>query len=387
MPIARLKVTAVLEATIGGTRRHVLDLLQHLDRERFELELVCSLRRQPAFERDVEGLRAGGIAVTVMPMARRVAPLADLCALVRLRRHFRRTAPDIVHTHSSKAGFLGRLAARQAGIARTVYTPHCFAFEMRSSPWRRRFYLGVEKHALQWTSRLVCVCPEERDRAVQAGLASADRFTVIANGVPAGRSPPTAAAVAQWRQALAIPPGAKVVGAVGRLTAQKGYATLVAAATDVLARYPDTVFVVLGDGELRLELEAQCRGLRVETAFRFAGEVEDPWPAYAAFDVLALPSRWEALPYALLDAMSAGVPVVASAVGGVPGALEQGHAGRLVAPGDPVALAAALKELLAAPDTARALGRRAQAVANERYRLDRMIQQTEKLYAELADES
>lgn len=386
MPTGRIKVTEVLEAAIGGTRRHVLDLLQNLDRERFAPELVCSLRRDPAFGRDIEDLRAQGIPVTVIPMARRIAPWADLRALLGLRRHFRHMRPDIVHAHSSKAGFLGRLAARQAGVARTVYTPHCFAFEMHVAPWRRRLYLSLERRAMRWTSRVVCVCPEERDRAVAAGLGTGERFTVIDNGVPAARPAPSAAAVAQWRETLGIPPEAKVVGAVGRLTAQKGYATLVAAAPAVLVQHPETIFVVCGTGELWLELAAQCQCLRTMDAFRFAGDVDDAWKAYGGFTVYVMPSRWEALPYGLLDAMSAGLPIVGSAVGGVPGALEHGRAGRLVPPSDNAALAAAINELLAAPAVARGLGDRARVVVRDSYSLDRMIKETERLYAELADE-
>ena len=125
----RLRVAEVIEATENGTKKHVLQLMAHVDRARYELELVASNLRDPeGFQRDIDRLRAEGFVVHLVPMARTVHPLRDLRALVLLARLFRRQRYDVVHCHSSKAGFLGRLAALLAGCRHIVYTPHCFSF-------------------------------------------------------------------------------------------------------------------------------------------------------------------------------------------------------------------------------------------------------------------
>lgn len=384
-PGRKLRVVQVVEAATGGVRRHVLDLLRGVSRDRCDMSLVCSLNRDPGFRDDVATLRADGIPVTVIPMVRPISPVQDAVAVARLCRHFRRSQPDIVHTHSSKAGFVGRLAARLAGVPTILYTPHCFAFDMAVSARRRHLYVGLERLAARWTARLLCVCPEERDCAVAAQVAAAENMVVIPNGVPATAVAPAPAVLDRLRTELGIPAGARVIGSIGRLTPQKGYATLLQASRDVLSQYPDTVVLILGDGEQRAELEHLSACLNLRTVVLLPGQVDDIWPCYGLFEVFVMPSRWEALPYALLEAMMAARSVVATRVGGMPGVV-LGHApaGVLVPPGDAPALAAAISGLLAAPERAATLAATARKVVQQYYGLADMVRQVEALYHSLA---
>ena len=377
---APTRVLHVLEATTGGTRRHLFDLVTRLDPARFAVHVVVSTRRDPGFLADLEALRARGLGVTVIPMTREIHPLRDAVALLRLRVAIRTARPDIVHTHSSKGGFLGRIAARLAGVPVVVHTPHVFAFQMAVGPLRRRLYLALERGAARLADRIICVCPAERAAAILARVAQPAQLVVIENGI-APLPPPIAAARAQMRSELAIRPDELVVGTVGRYTRQKGHADLLAAAPAVLQRHPRTRFVLAGAGELRPAIEAQIARLALGDHVLLVGAQEDAARFYPAFDVTVLPSLWEGLPYSLLEAMAAGAAVVATRVGGIPDVILSGKTGLLVPPLAPEALAQAIAALLADPALRARLGAAARALVPVRYAVDTMVRKTAELYA------
>jgi glycosyltransferase involved in cell wall biosynthesis len=376
----RIRVLEVVEATAGGTRRHVTDLVCHLPPDRFELSVYCSLERDPDFARDIARMRERGVGVTVSPMRRAISPLRDAAAFFRLWRHLRRNGYDIVHTHSSKAGFLGRWAAAAAGVPVVLHTPHTFAFQMGVAPPLRLLYRLLERTASRVTDRFVCVSRSEREAAEAAGVAAAERCVVIENGVPAEAFEGGGDRAARRRE-LGLAAEAPVVGMAGRFEPQKGHRDLVLAAARVAQRVPGVRFVLLGEGTLVPEVKRLIGNLGLEGVFLLPGIVEDATAYYVAFDVMALPSRWESLPYSLLEAMAAGKAIAATRVGGMPEALDEGRAGRLVPPGDPGAMAEALAGLLQAPAERQALGEAARERARARYRLEDMVARVAELYA------
>lgn len=381
--MSRIRVLEVVEATAGGTRRHVTELVCRLPPARFEVSVLCSLERDPDYARDIHRMRQMGARVTVVPMVRNISPLRDGVAFGALVRHMRRGGYDIVHTHSSKAGFLGRWAAAVAGVPAIVHTPHTFAFQMGVAPWRRGVYLFLERLAARVTDRFICVCRSEREVAVAAGVAPAARCVVIENGVPlsaCGRNGDRAAR----RRELGLAEDAPVVGMAGRFEPQKGHADLVKAAALVAARVPVVRFVLLGAGSLMPAVIAAIEQAGLREAFLLPGLVEDAVDYHAAFDVVALPSRWESLPYSLLEAMAAGKAIAATRVGGMAEAIEDGVSGRLVPPADPAAMAEALVGLLESPAERQALGAAARERARERYSLESMIARVAALYEHLA---
>jgi glycosyltransferase involved in cell wall biosynthesis len=318
----------------------------------------------------IEAARAAGLEVVVEPSLRApIRPASDLRALARLQALFAARAFDVVHTHCAKAGAVGRLAARRAGVPRIVHTFHGFPFHEFQSRALRGAYVGIERRLGQLTSAALCVGAGVAAEAVRRELISPDRITTIGVSVDgpararASRAAGSPAAARQARQraraALGLPPDALVVGAVGRLTYQKAPEDFVAA----LGRLdPAVIGIWVGRGELAARVTRQARSLP-PGQFRLAGERSDILDILPALDVFALPSRYEGLPTAIVEAMICGVPVVATAVNAVPDLVVPGETGLLVPPRRPALLAAAIGELLGAP------GRAARMAAAARTRI------------------
>ena len=374
----KLAVLHILEATTGGTRRHLVDLTTALDKQAFDVSVVCATRRDPAFLPDIDRMRAAGVSVTVIPMIRSISPVRDTIALVRILRFIKQHSFDIVHTHSSKAGFLGRIAARLAHVPAVVHTPHVFAFQMDVHPFVRSSYRRLEKLVAPFTSRFICVCADEKEAAVRAGLAPADRFTVITNGV----GTPDAGASALPTE-LNIEPGTIVIGTIGRLTRQKGHQYLVRAAKQVIDKSPEARFLIVGTGELKTELALLIDALSLQDKVRII-DVNDGFASfYPVIDIFVSPSAWEGMPYALLDAMSHGNAIVATRVGGVPEAITDGETGVLAPPNRASALAEAITRLLGDTELRTRLGMNAKNAVAGNFSLGQMVKATEDLYRDL----
>lgn len=345
-----IKVLQVIEATEGGTRRHVRELAGALDASEFVLRMAVSCGRDPAFRDDVAGYVGRGMGVDEIPMRRRIAPWADFAALVRLILLVRRARPDVIHAHSSKAGALSRLAGVVCGVP-VVYTPHGFPFLMSCGRLRLRLYRGVERLLCGAAAALIAVSKEEEREARALGFA-ADRVFLVPNGVrPISRLEPPV------RER-----GVLQVGFFGRLTRQKGADLFVEAAAAVSGALPEVRFVLYGEGEEEATLRRQVARRGLDGVIRFGG-------AYAQqaaveymrqVDVVVVPSRWEGCPYVILEAMQAGVPVAAAAVGGAVDLIEDGVDGVLFAPGDTAALSRALDGLLRDPQARLRLALRGQ---------------------------
>ena len=300
--------------------------------------------------------RAAGIEVLVEPSLREViAPRSDARAVGQLDAIFRRLGSDVVHTHCAKAGAVGRLAARRAGVPRIVHTFHGFPFHEFQSVPRRRAYIAIERRLGRLTDLALCVGPAVAAEAARRELIPPERIRTIGVAVDGpGRSrADMSARLPQARRrarvALGLPPDVPVIGSVGRLTYQKAPEDFV----DALQRLgrPDAVGVWVGSGELadrvrRLSLSAS--GPRIV----LAGERADVLGLLPAFDVFALPSRYEGLPTVIVEAMICGVPVVATAVNAVHELVVPGETGLLVAPRRPAQLASAIRYLLEAPEEA-----------------------------------
>jgi glycosyltransferase involved in cell wall biosynthesis len=379
-----MRILQVVEATTAGVKTHVLNLVHHLDRSRFHLTVVCPPVRTAAYGDTsfVADVQEAGVRVITIPMRRELHPAHDLSAAWRLARLLRREPWDAMHLHSSKAGLIGRLAvAFSRRAVPVIYTPNAFAFQGRRG-LSRRLYVAAERFLGCWTSALVCVSAGEREVALAARLVPPARLALIENAVPP-REARTAAEVAAARQALALPADAAVVGSVGRLSAQKGHRYLIEAAPAILARVPQAYIVLVGSGELRPSLEREARRRGVAERVLFAGYRPGAAALASAFDCLALPSLWEGCPYALLEAMSAGVPAVVTRIPGLE-MIVDGENGLVVPPRDARALAEAIVRLLTDRPLAARLAEAGRSLVLSRYGLARQMRQTEELYERVA---
>jgi glycosyltransferase involved in cell wall biosynthesis len=345
--MARLKVAICLESSIGGTRKHVRELALGLDPRRFEVHLVVSLRRGREILNDLPALAARGVRVHVVPMSRAISPVDDARSLAGLLRLFRRERFDVVHTHSAKAGFLGRYAARAGGVPTVIHTPHVWPFQWAGG-LSRRVYYRLERRAAGWCDRLVCVGPGQREFGLASRVAGADeaKLVVIPNGIdPAvvDRSADRAGVRAE----LGVIPGSLAVGMVARFAPQKGVGRFLDAAAIIAREREDVRFFLVGSGPLARRVRRRARELRLGPArLALLGHREDVPRLCSGFDVFALSSLYEGLPYVLLEAMAARLPVVATRVSGVEDVIEDGVTGRLAPPGDSGAIAGAISALI-----------------------------------------
>jgi glycosyltransferase involved in cell wall biosynthesis len=295
--------------------------------------------------------RAAGLEVIVEPsLVAPVSPRDDLAALRSLSALLARRRFDVVHTHTAKAGALGRIAARRAGAPRVVHTYHGFPFHEFQSRPRRAAYIAAERRLGRITDVALCVGTGVAVEAVRRRLVPPERIRTIGVAVPP-LPPPAAGARERARAALGVPRDAAVVGTVARLTYQKAPEDFVAAVRELGRRRRGVVGVWVGDGELAGRVERLARDA-AGCQMVLAGERADVPGILPAFDVFALPSRYEGLPTAVVEAMASGVPVVATAVNAVGDVVVPGETGLLVPPRRPELLADAIGYLLASPETA-----------------------------------
>jgi glycosyltransferase involved in cell wall biosynthesis len=361
---------------VGGSTENTVISVTRMPQAEFRCSLLSGQTVDPP-PRLARILSAAGVTWIQVPHLRRpVSPVADCLALWRLWREIRSLKLDIVHTHSSKAGFLGRVAARTAGVPHIVHTPHGHVFEGYFSPNATRIFVALERLAARWTDRIITLSDEEARDHVRRGIGRPEQFVTIPSGVDLDAV--TAASPVR------LVSGRPVIGAVARLVPIKGLHYLVDAAPEILRRCADARFLLVGDGEMRPALEAQARALGLSDRIVFAGYRDDIPSVIAGMDLVALPSINEGMGRVLVMAMALGKPIVATEVGGVPELLGEGDAGVLVPPGDSRALADAICALLENPARAHALGEAGRRRA-PRYSVETMVSALAKLYQEVAD--
>ncbi len=364
----------------GGAQRNTLDTVAMLDRGGFDVALACAdageLLPEARALADVE-------LVELAHLRREVRPIADLRALAELRRAIRRLRPDIVHTHSSKAGILGRFAAASERVPIVVHSIHGFGFGAHQPAPVRAAFLAAERAAARRTTAVIAVSQGNLDEGVRLGLFPAGRARVIRSGIDlaAFRSPRGGEAV---RREFGIPAGAPLVLQIACFKPQKAPERFVELAAALASRFPDAHFLLVGDGALRGALERGRRDAALERRLHMPGWRSDVPALLDAATVVTLTSRFEGLPRVLVEALAASVPVVAMAVDGVPEVVRDGGNGFLVAPGDTAAAVARVGAVLADPVLRARLAARAPDGLEEFERVT-MVRQQEALYLELVD--
>ncbi|MFA6291721.1 MAG: glycosyltransferase family 4 protein [Victivallales bacterium] len=383
----KIKLLLILEATGGGTRRYITQILSHLDLNRFEPVLFCAAKRDPAFLHDIDLIRKRGIKVLVFPIRREVSPISDFWLIIKMARAITREKPDIVHTHSSKAGIIGRAAARIAGVAKVAHTPHVFPFEMNVGKFRRHFYLFLEKAAAKWTTLLIAVSNAEKVTALKDGLFSAGNTAVNTNGIePDLWRVPDTAERGKLREQAGIADDMFVVGMVGRFMPQKGHRILIEASELLLKRHKNIHFALVGDGELKDRIRELTALNKTEKNFHFFEQTDEIAPYYAMFDCLVLPSLWEGCPFSVMEAMAMRIPVIASSVGGVGEIIEDRVSGLLVPPADAGSLAGAVEKLCENRKLHESLGQKGQQRIMEKFLLSDSIKRLEDIYRRMLQE-
>ena len=352
-----LRVVHIVEAFCGGILTHLRTILPRLATCDCEVSLICSLERDwPRLAEAAEEFRRAGVMVHVVKMTRAFHLWRDPASLVGLRRILTEGEFDVVHTHGSKAGALGRVAAKMAGIPVVVHTPHCFAFLRCPSPIAAYGYRATERALGRLTDVLIGVSQAEADVARGLKILPPDRCAVVENALDDVVHRPEQALPTRrirLREYFGVREGQRVVTIVARLVAYKGIATFIEAAGACKAR--NAVFLLAGDGPLEGRLRHMLREAGLGEKVRLLGHVEAAEDLYEASDVVVSCSQAEGQSYALLEAMRAGRAIVATAAPGNRDLLEDGRTGCLVSP-SPKEIASAIDRLLADDDLLQRVG-------------------------------
>jgi glycosyltransferase involved in cell wall biosynthesis len=367
---------------VGGAQENTLLTAQLLDPAVWEAAVVSGI--QTGSEGSlIETAQARAIPLILEPsLVREVNPWQDLRALLRLTRLIRQGKYTIVHTHSSKAGIVGRWAARLAGAPVIVHTVHGWGHHDHQHPLVRAYYILLEKLTLPITDKLIVVSPLNIEKGLADGIGRPEDYCVIRSGIELDRFGHPQVERAVTRAAWGIPATAPVVGTVTRLSPQKGPLDFVRAAARVVQAVPESWFLMVGDGPMRAEVTALAQELGVAGRLVLTGLRPDVPELLAAMDIFALSSLWEGLPRVIPQAMATGLPVVATAIDGSAEAIAEGVNGLLTPPGDPQALAAGVIRLLRNPALARQMGEAGRVRVAE-FDVRTMVAQIAALYEDL----
>ena len=364
------------DSRFGGAGRIILRLGQVAQAEGWEVDILTT---DPVFQ---QAVREHGLGLADLDVVRRqIRPLWDLAGMVRLRKFMRRGQYDIVHTHTSKGGFVGRMAARLANVPVIVHTAHGFAFHERSPRSTSLFYSVLERIASRWCDRIVSVSEFHRHWALELGICKPPEILAIPNGIAS--LPDPAVPRDELRRRLGATDDDLLILSMARLAPDKGLEYLITAATSLFRTERRFRIVIAGDGPERARLEELARSLDVADRVNFLGFREDVSDLLAASDLVVLPSLREGLSIALLEAMAAGKPIVATSIGSHRELACQAEIARLVAPADATALSEAILQVWGDPALRTRLGASARTLFNSRYTEERMLNSYKQLYLDL----
>ena len=327
--------------------------------------------------------KARGVKVILLPsFVRSIRPIKDLKALLTLVWLIFKEKPDIVHTHSSKGGILGRLAAKLCGVPHIIHTPHGHVFYGHFGQWTSRIFLWAERIFSKFTDRLVALTQGEKNDYIQMTVCAPEKLLTIHSGVDVQQFLSANGNEAEKRRSLGLEQKDAVIGFVGWLLPIKGPEYLLKAMNYVWPEKPDTALVLVGKGDLDVDLRAEALRNNVNGKVKFLGWRHDINELMPIFDMLVLPSLNEGMGRVLVEAMATGKPVVGSWVGGIPDLIQDGQTGYLVPPADERALADAILKLLNDRDQAKLMGQRGKERC-QNFSLEAMIVKLDHLYSDL----
>jgi glycosyltransferase involved in cell wall biosynthesis len=373
--MSQIRVLEVSKST-GGLGTYMRWLADGIDRSRFALTYVCLSDGAAAL---AEELSARGWTALSWQMNRyKINPFTDAQVIWRLFKLIRREKFDLIHAHGSKGGFIARVAAIGSGVP-VVYSPHNFSFHEGAPRWQARIFALVEKLAARFlTAKIITVSDGEQTMARQFGVGTPELFVTVHSGVDLSAFSRRVDPLEQ-KAALGVPRDAQLVGAVGRLSEQKNPLAFVRMAALIHQENPAAHFVWIGDGPLEDQSRQLAIELGVGPVLHFAGQRADVPADLQALDVFVMTSRWEAFSLALLEAMTCGLPSVASNLPGIAEALDE-ESGFLLPVEDTQGMAEAVQKLLADRELARRMGAHARARVEQNFTRPLMMDKLMQVY-------
>ncbi len=376
----------------GGSAQNTYLSLLGLRKKNYQLSLVSGLSLESemkheeikAKEKDIQILESEGIEFIQCPfLLRKINVIKDLKAFFNIWRIIKKYNPLIVHTHSSKAGLMGRLAAKLAGTPIIVHTPHGHVFFGYFGPFKTKLFIILEKLASRITDKIVALTNREKKDHILFKITDEDKFSVIYSGIELNTLKESSSEEKQnLKKELGIPENSLIVGTAGRLVPVKGPECLVKAAKYIISKYPDTYFMFAGDGPLEQDLKRKALEMGISDNIIFLGWRDDLAKIISIYDIFVLPSLNEGMGRVLVEAMALGKSIVASNVGGIPNLVIHGKNGFLVPPKNPKELAKYIQVLLEDKDKREEMGLAGKEMAYN-FTSERMVEEIANLYKKL----
>lgn len=380
----RIRVLRVIaRLNIGGPAIHATVLTERLDPTRYASRLLAG--REAPHEGNYLDLHGRTLAqLTVVPeLSRDIQGWSDLSALRRLTQLMREFRPHIVHTHTAKAGTLGRLAARLVSVPVVIHTYHGHVLHGYFSPTKTRLFVVIERFLARYTTCLVTVSERIRQELLGFRIGTPDRLAVVPLGLDLDRFLACEELRGQLRAELGIAATTPLIGIIARLVPIKRHEWFLDAARVVRQRHPTCQFLLVGDGERRQELEEMVKRGSLANYVHFLGWRHDLDRIYGDLDLVVLTSANEGSPVSLIEAMAAGRAVISTRVGGVADIVDENVAGLLVPPGEPALLAEAIETLLTDSSRRAAMGKAGRARVYPAFSAQRLVDDIDQLYTQL----
>lgn len=366
----------------GGSSENTLLTCIGLDKRKFDVCLLVGQTVDAYQDLMKEASNTGVRFIFIPELVRNIKPSKDFKGFLKIYSIIRKERFDIVHTHSSKAGFIGRIAAKLARTPVILYTPHGHIFYGYFNRFLTKLFRYMEKLTATFTDRIITLTESGKDEQVRFRIAPAHKFSIVHSGVRMEVYEPRITVLGEKKE-LGIPDSTKVVGTVGRFVPIKGQKYLIRAIPKIINEYPEVVFILIGDGPLKLELQKEARILGVEKEIKFLSWRENLSKILQIMDIFVFPSINEGMGRALVEAMALGKPVVATKAGGIPGVVLDGKTGILTPPENSEMVAEAIIRLLKDDTLAGKMGEEARKWVMPRFGVRAMIDKIEGLYEEL----
>ena len=376
----------VTRLMVGGPSIQTILLTEGLTKNGFQCTLIYGT--EDPHEGNMRHLaQSKGMQPIVLPeLGKQINPKADLIALVKLYRLIKREMPHVVHTHLTKAGVLGRLAAKMAGVPVIVHTYH--GYSLAYYGWvKTRIFLEIDRLMNSLSDKVIAISSSMCEELVESyGIVKRDQATVIPVGLELDSLSECHTLKGQFRRELGVSPTTALVGIISRLVPVKNHKLFLSAAKEVTKQFSDIMFLIIGDGELRHELEEYTEKLKLGKWARFLGWRRDLTRIYADLDCAVLTSNSEGTPVSLMEALSARCPVVATDVGDVKEVVEDQETGYLVESNNIEALSNAIISVLHNPDKAQRMSEQGRQIVTSKFASSRLVSDVRKLYMELLQE-
>lgn len=374
----KIKLLHIITRLIfGGAQEIAISIASELDKNFFAVTLVSG---PEDFNKEMTK-KWNNVEVILIPdLIRQINPIKDIKALIRLYFFIKKNKFDIVHTHTSKAGILGRIAAKLAGAPVIFHSPHGSIYHSIYYGRRAIFFLSrIENFVAKFTDKIIVSSEQEKKDLLGQGIATADKYHVLCFGIKQDKFLRAYDRTLK-RKELGVPEDTILIGNIARLVPEKGHLFCLGAFKMVVERFTRAMLLVVGDGRLRQDIKAKINELDLNGNVIMTGQRDDIAEILAALDISLFTSIWEGTPLAIIEAMLMSKAIIATKVGGIPELIEDGVSGLLVSPFDREMLFQAIVRLINEPKFARRIGEAAHRQAEERFNLATMIENITRLY-------